>query len=839
MTLAVSNTGMAHQLNLADETSQDVRYTLRILRRNPGYAFVAVATLAIGIGASTAIFSVVNALLIRPLPYPDSDRLVRLVVHVPPAPADGQASRQANPSGIDLSTVIELRSATRTLSNTGLLGLSLVTMTGGSETARLQGTRMSPALFRMLGVHAVHGRTFVDADEAADAAPVMVVSHATWLRYFGGAPDAIGRTLLLTESLGGDAKPVPHVLVGVMPPGFAYPDPQSHFWTPIRAPVDGTGARGPLIAQLAPGVSPEAAAAAVAPVVRERMKHLPTFRYEFVRERDDLVRPVRPALLILSVSVAFVLLIACVNVANLVLARMDARQREIAVRLALGARRGRLIRHLLAESTVLALAGGLSGIALAFGGVVLLRRLGTTLARFDLGIDLLFPRLHELSIDASVLLFSLVASIAAGVLAGLVPALRHTGAAHLALRSASGSDVRGIAGTPDNRTRNTLVVVQMGLAIVLLAGGGLLVQSFVRLSSVDLGYDPSRLLTFQVALPPDRYPVEDVQRNAEQLADALRSEPGVENVAYARQMPMVALVDTVTFARAADDHVFGGDVRIVSREYLETLRIPVVAGRSFNDGDRAGRVGAILINEAMARTSFRGTNPIGVQLGGARGTRWEIVGIVRDVRQFAFDRAPDPQLFLDARQSLGLGLPVFPVGVYFLVRTPGDPKAVVPLVSRIARELNRDAGIYNVVTMEDVVANKLSRPRLYAVLLGIFATVAVVLAAVGLYGVMAYSVARRTGEIGVRVALGADRRQVMTLVLRQSLRLTAAGMTIGLAGAAAVTRYLEALLFGLTPLDPSTFVAVAGSFMGMALVASYVPTRRALRIDPVVALRAE
>jgi predicted permease len=830
---------MAHQFNLVDETSRDIRYTLRILRRNPGYAVVAVATLAIGIGAATAIFSVVNALLIRPLPYPESDRLVRLVVHVPPAPAGSRASRQANPAAIDLGTVIALRSATRTLSNTGLLGLSLVTMTGGSETARLQGTRMSPALFRMLGVHPLLGRTFVDADEAADAVPVLVVSHATWLRYFGGAPDAIGRTMLLTESLGREATPVPHVLVGVMPPGFAYPDPQSHFWTPIRAPLDGTGARGPLIAQLAPGVSPEAAAAAVAPVVRERMKHPPTFRYEFVRERDDLVNPVRPALLILSVSVAFLLLIACVNVTNLVLARMDSRQREIAVRLALGAGRGRLIRHLLTESAVLALAGGIAGIALAFGGVALLRRLGTTLARFDLGIDLLFPRLHELSIDATVLVFSLAASVAAGLIAGLAPALRHTRAAHPALRSASGSDVRGIAGSPGNRTRHTLVVVQMGLAIVLLAGGGLLVHSFVRLSSMPLGYDPSRLLTFQVALPPDRYAVEDVLRYAEQLAGALRSEPGVVNVAYARQMPMVALVDTVTFARAADDYVFGGDVRIVSGQYLETLRIPVVAGRSFNEGDRAGRVGAILINEAMARTSFRGMNPIGVQLGGARGTRWEIVGIVRDVRQFAFDRAPDPQLFLDARQSLGLGLPVFPVGVYFLVRTPGDPMTAAPLVSRVARGLNRDAGIYNVVSMEDVVANKLSRPRLYAVLLGIFAIVAVALAAIGLYGVMAYSVARRTGEIGVRVALGAERRQVMALVLRETLMLTVIGTTIGLAGAASVTRYLEALLFGVTPVDPATFVAVSGLFVVVAAVATYVPTRRALRIDPVVALRAE
>jgi putative ABC transport system permease protein len=830
---------MAQQLSFAEETAQDVRYTLRTLRRNRGYAFVAVATLAIGIGATTAIFSVVNALLIRPLPYHDSDRLVRLVVHAPPAPAADQAPRRPNPSSIDLRTIVDLRSASRTLSHTGLLDLSLVTMTGGSETARLQGTRMSPSLFQMLGVVPLHGRTFVTSDEAADAAPVVVISHATWLRYFGGAADAIGRTVLLTESLGRDAKPVAHVVVGVMPPEFAYPDPQSHFWTPIRMPLDGTGARGPLIAQLAPGASPEVAAAEIAPFVRERMNHLPTFRYEFVREQDEIVKPVRPALLILSVAVAFVLLIACVNVANLVLARMDSRQREIAVRLALGAGRARLIRHLLVESMLLALAGGIGGIALALGGVVLLRRIGTTLARFDLGIDLLFPRLHELSIDGTVLLFTLAASITAGLLAGLLPALRHTGLAQRALRSATGSEARGLVGAPGSSMRNALIVVQISLAIVLLAGGGLLVHSFVRLSSVDPGYDPSRLLTFQVVLSPDRYTDSDMQRFAEQLTERLRAEPGVEAAAYARQMPMVALFDTVTFTRFVDNEVLGGDVRIVSSGYLEALRTPILAGRSFDDRDTAGRVGAIVINEAMARTAFRGVNPIGVQLGGARGTRWEIVGVVRDVRQFGFDRAPDPQLFLDARQSQGLGLPAFPVGVYFLVRTQGDPMVAAPLASRVARELNRDAGVYNIVSMDDVVANKLSRPRLYAVLLGVFAAIAVVLAAIGLYGVMAYAVTRRTGEIGVRVALGAERRQVMTLVLRQSLVLTAVGMTLGLAGAAAVTRYLEALLFGLTPLDPATFAAVMILFIAVAIAASYVPTRRALRIDPVVALRTD
>lgn len=830
---------MFHQLGLVDETAQDIRYTLRILRRNPGYALLAVATLVVGIGATTVIFSVVNALLIRPLPYPDSDRLVRLVVHAPPVPATGQAPRRTNPPTIDLGTVIELRTAARTLSNTGLIDLSLVTMTGGSETARLQGTRMSPSLCLMLGVRPLLGRTFVAADEAADATPVVIVSHATWRRYFSGDPDAIGRTVLLTESLGRNEKPVPHILVGVMGPEFVYPDPQSYFWTPLRASADGTGPRGPLIAQLAPGVSPEAAAADVAPIVRDRMQHPPTFRYEFVREQDEIVRPVRSALVVLSVAVAFVLLIACVNVANLVLARMDTRQREIAVRLALGARRSRLVRHLLVESTALALAGGIGGIAMAFGGVELLRRLGTTLARFDLGIDLLFPRLHELSIDGTVLLFAFAMSIGTGLLAGIVPALRHTRAGQLALRTATGSGARGIAGAPGNRTRNVLVVAQGALAIVLLAGGGLLVHSFVRLSRVDPGYDPSRLLTFQIVLPPDRYSDEGVQQFAEQLAERLRAEPGVEAAAYARQMPMVALVDTVTFTRLVDNEVFGGDVRIVSRGYLETLRTPLVAGRSFVERDSAGRAGAILINEAMARQTFRGRNPIGVQLGGARGTRWEIVGVVRDVRQFGFDRAPDPQLFLDARQSFGLGLPVFPVGVYFLVRTPGDPMAAAPVVSRVVRSLNRDAGVYNVVSMEDVVANKLSRPRLYAVLLGIFAAIAVVLAATGLYGVMTYSVARRTGEIGVRVALGAERRQVMTLVLRQGMLLTAAGMMVGFAGAAAMTRYLEALLFGLTPLDPMTFIGVAALFVGTAILASYVPTRRALRIDPVVALRTE
>jgi putative ABC transport system permease protein len=816
-----------------DDFRADVAYAARSLRRHHGFAAVAIFTLALGIGATTAIFSLVNALLLTPLPYAGSDRLVRLIVHVPAAESPTKVDMRVPAGIVTVATVREIRSRMRTLSHLGIYGPSLVTMTGASETARLQGTGVSPAVFDMLGAHPVLGRSFASHDEERGAEPVVMLSHATWQRYFGGAPDIVGRTVTLTASLGRGATPRQHLVIGVMPRDFAFPDRETQFWIALAAPTEGTGARGAVLGRLADHASPEAAAAEVGPIVRDRQQHTSGVRYQFVREQDEIVDPVRPALKILMVAVGFVLLIACVNVANLVLARTGTRQREIAIRLALGARRGRVVRLLLAESTLLALLGGIGGIALAFGGVRLLRELATTLARIDLGMDLIFPRLDEIGIDWRVLLFTVAASVVTGLLCGMVPAVRHTRVEHLGTRSPDD------AGGPGGRyTRSVLVVAETAMAIVLLVGGGLLIHSFIKLSRVDPGYDSANVLTFQVALPAESYPIAKVHAFAEDLVERLRSVPEVALAAYARQLPMVALTDTTTFQRHSDAAILKGDVRVVSRDYQAAMRIPLVGGRTFERGDREGALGAMLINETMARTAFAGQEPIGARLGGAGGTSWEIVGVVRDVRQFRLDREPDAQIFVDARQALPLGLG-FPVGLYVLVRTHGHPTAAISIVRRLVREVDAQAGVFNVAAMDDIVSNQISRRRMYAVLLGIFAGVAVALAAIGLYSVMAYSVAQRTREIGVRMALGAQRVEVLRLVVHQGMVLTLIGVVLGVVAAAAVTRYLEGMLFGLTPLDPSTFVGVALFFVVVATLASYVPARRATQVDPLVALRYE
>jgi putative ABC transport system permease protein len=385
---------------------------------------------------------------------------------------------------------------------------------------------------------------------------------------------------------------------------------------------------------------------------------------------------------------------------------------------------------------------------------------------------------------------------------------------------------------------------------MLFVGGGLLIHSFVKLASVNPGYDATGVLTFQVALPPDRYPNDRTKTFADDLVTRLRQVPGVQGAAFARQLPMVVLIDTVSFSRVRNSPrltppadsaaILRADVRVVSRDYLDVLRIPVVRGRPFTENDRAGRPRAVLVNEAMARSSFAGEDPIGQLVGPTRdGEPWEIVGVVRDVRQFGLDREPEPQLFADFRQWPENAIPLFPLGPYYLVRTHGNFMEVMSTVRAIVRQLDEQAAPYNVAAMDDIVSNRIARPRMYAVLLGVFAAIGVALAAIGIYGVMAYSVTQRTREIGIRVALGAQRSEVLRLVLNQSLALTMVGIGIGIAGAAAVTRYLEGLLFGLTPLDPATFAGVSVMFAAVALVAAFVPARRATKVDPLVALRCE
>ena len=554
------------------------------------------------------------------------------------------------------------------------------------------------------------------------------------------------------------------------------------------------------------------------------------------------MQSVKPAVLVLTVAVGCVLLIACANVANLLLARTATRQREIAVRVAIGAGRARLLRQVLTESVLLSAIGGLIGIVLAGAGVRLFRVLATSLARVDLGsTGTTFPRLDAIAIDQSALVFAAAVSVGIGLLFGLAPVLR---ASRMdTLRAGTASTGVSLGQTRD-RARGALVVAEVALATMLVIAGGLLIRSFGRLVRVELGYDPANVVTFQVSLAGPRRPPQQLKLFAEDLVGRLRALPGVEAAGYANQLPLVGLMNSIRFGTAPADPAMppppdSPDVRLVSQDYMRAMGIRVLAGRAFGATDDAGRPRVVVINEKLARREFGDRSPVGITVYlGFTPVPWQIVGVVEDVRQRGLDQEPRPQLFVDMRQWSGPGVPIFPVGAYYSIRTT-RMTAAISNVRTVVQQQERGAALENVATMEQIVSNSVTVPRMYAVLLGIFAAVAMTLAVAGIYGVVAYAVTQRTREIGIRMALGARRRQVLALVLRQSLALVAIGLLLGVGGAVAGTRYLEGLLFGLTPLDRSTFAYAAVAFALVASAAAYIPARRATLVDPLEALRCE
>jgi predicted permease len=834
-----------------DDLRSDIRYALRGLRRSSGFTIVVVATLALGIGANTAIFSVVRAVLLRPLPYKDADRLVRVWENVPGSEIGNGKGPDRRYGATDVRDVLDVMPRAHAVTHLAVYGLVQAMATLDGDVTRLEGYSVSAALFPALGVPPLIGRTIDGRDALAGHDHVVVLGYDTWQR-FGGKPSILGRDIEFSgdpdSAFGGTITlGVPYTVIGVMPPGFRFPD--SQFWIPVvLAPPSGTRpVRRLTIARLASGVSPENAAAEIWRI-HAALRGAPANpsarpRFELIRLQDQLTAPVRPALIVLTIAVGIVLLIACANVANLLLARTVSRQREMAVRAAIGASRGRLVRQMLTESAVLAGFGGVAGVMLAYWGVRLFQGLGATLGRVDIGDASAFPRLEEIGLDWTALAYALALSIVTGAIFGIAPALRHS--------RQRGESLREGAVSPPSNLKDALVVAEMALATLLLAGGGLLVNSFVKLATIDPGFDPAHVLTFQVAMS-GIHRADEQRPFAEALVERLRVMPGVQSVAYARQLPMVQLQDslTLTIRRNGVDETpnpaAGVDVRFVSRDYLKTMGIPIVAGRGFTEQDDAGSPGVVVINEALARRDFAGANPIGdFVVVGPAGHRvpFEIVGVAGDVRQRGLDRAAGSQCFMDIRQvptdPAYRMPPLFPVGAYYTVRTRAETAAVVDGVRAVARQLDPNATVDRIATMEQIVSDSVTRPRMYAALVAIFSGVAVALAAIGLYGVVAYSVSQRTREIGVRMALGARRAEVVRLVLRQSTVLVAIGLVCGLAGAAALTRYLEGLLFGLTPLDLSTFVVVALAFSAVATLAGYVPARRAAAVDPMVALRCE
>ena len=822
----------ATRFNFVDDARVDVRHAWRTLSRTPGFSLVAVLTLALGIGATTAVFSVVNAVLLRPLPYKDSASLVRILERVPAA--DGSAAPSLRAVGLLLSELVSLRSQARTLSHLGGYATTTLLMTGRDETLRIEATRLSPAVFAMLGARPLIGRTFDPGEETPGEDAVVVLSYASWQRYFAGASDVLGQPVTLAGRV--------YAVVGVMPKGFQFPDPRTQFWIPFAL----NGSRALPLGRLADGVSLDAATTELGGMLRQMPVSgppRPAGPRQFALERvhEELVAPVRPALRVLAVAVCFVLLIACVNVANLELARDAARQREIAVRLALGASRARLIRQLFAESALVALLGSAAGLAVASGGVQLLRTLAASLPRGDLAAGVNIPRLEEIAIDLPVLASTLAAAIVTAILSGLAPAVRRSRSVETGvLREGASSSISGFDVLRRHSMQGLLIVAEIAMAMLLLVGGGLLIHSFVNLSSVDPGYDPSHVLTFQAYSPRPRSATFD-----DEVVARLRSLPSVRAAGYAEMLPLVRFRSGVSLRPAQ-----GGpppppppapgtrlspaspDVRVVSRDFVSAMGMRIVAGRGFGESDHQGQPKVLLINRTLAGSGYLGKNPIGTRVFAAGSEPWEVIGIVENVRQYGLDQEADPQIFIDVRQ-----LPMGNPNAYYALRTDGDPMASIASIKTIVRQIDPQAAIDNVATMERIVSNSIGRQRLYAALLGIFAAVAVALAGIGIYGVMAYAVTQRTREIGIRMALGAARGTVMRLVLGQGAVLAGAGIAFGLAGAAATTRYLDTLLFGLTPLDPATFAVVSLMFAAIAALASYVPARRATKVDPLVALR--
>ena len=806
---------------LSDELRQDIRFSFRQLARNSGFTAIALITLALGIGANTAIFSVVRGVLLRELPYVEPTRLIRVF-----STSEGY---QKSVSPADFN---DWRNQTKTFSAMAASDVSTVNLTGSGAAERFTQARVSANMFQLLGVRPALGRAFAPGEDAESAPRVVILSDGLWRTRFGADPRLVGKQI----TLDGYATEV----VGVAPPDMRYPSPVDMWLTTRFRPRDlldaSRGARWlDVIGRLAPRVTPEQARAEMAAIARrlelQDPRHNTGHSTRLVGLRDEIVGGVRPALIILLVAVGFVLLIACANVASLLLGRTAARESELAVRTALGAGRGRLVRQLLTESVCLAMIGGILGLGLAIWGT----RLVVALAPQDI------PRLYDIRVDTPVLLFTLGATAVAALLFGSIPAL-HAATGQLALTLREGN--RGSRSRPGSaRVRGALVVAEITLALMLLAGAGLLLKSFARLREVDPGFQPARVATFTVTLSPVKYEKLDQQRAfGAALLAKVRAIPGVDSVGLTFGLPLsdagfVLSFDVAGRPAPPPNAEPVAHVRVASAGYFGVMGIPVTRGRTFTDADRVGASRALVISEETARRFFAGEDPIGkrIQFGWTReGERLagEIVGVVGDVRQGSLSEELAPHVYASFEQ--------WPLDELTVVmRTRTDPALTLRAAYGVVQSLDRDLPVYDALTLESMVNRSLGQPRFYLLLLAVFAVLAVVLAAVGIYGVMAYSVQQRTREIGIRMALGASADRVVSMVVGRGLMLAVLGVALGTAGAYAVTRVLRGLLYGVSERDPLTFAGVAVLLGVVALVASWIPARRAARVDPLVAMRPE
>ncbi len=806
---------------------QDIRYGSRMLWKSRGFTLIAVLALALGIGANTAIFSVVNTLLIRPLPFRESERIVMVWEH---NKTRGNRQNVVNPANY-----LDWRTQGTVFEEIAAFYDARLNLTGGGDPLEVPTQAATPNLFTILSVEPIIGRKFTPEDALEGAPDVALISYGLWQSRFGGDPKIVDRQVSLNGT--------PTTIIGVLPADFQWfikkgslTDKPAQLWVPLGFTEQNSTRRGrylTTVARLKPGVSVEQARAEMNAIGSRLEQQYPdsnkNWGVEVVPLREQFVGDIRPALWVLLGAVGFVLLIACANVANLLLARASARQKEIAIRTALGASRWRIIRQLLTESVLLSALSGALGLLLAWWGIGI--------------IEALSPRdlvnLDKVSINLVVLGFTLIVSFVTGLIFGLAPAFEATRLnTNETLKEGGRSNIGGGSGS---RLRSLFVVAEVALALVLLVSAGLLVKSFMRLQSVDPGFDADHLLTMRVVLPSRKY-AEDHQPVAffKQATERLRSLPGVKSASAVSFLPFAGLGAATSFTIEGRPAPAAGekpstDVCVIEPDYFRTMSIPFVSGRNFNEQETTEKRHVVIINQALARKYFGSEDPLGKRVTVSMGREpvpTEIIGVVGDVKNGSLNVDMRPMVYWPHPELAYTSMTI-------VMRTTGDPLALAAAAEREIRAIDPDQPVSDIRTMQQLLADSVARSRFTTTLLGLFAALALVLASVGIFGVMSYSVTQRTHEIGIRMALGATARDILRMILRQGLTLTLIGVAVGLIGAFALTRLMSSLLFGVSASDPITFTAVTLMLAGVALLACYIPARRATRVDPMVALRYE